>query len=126
MLHFLILYFFQLLAGQGAARQLHTNSNQTIKTFHLGYLFSKNLYNNENTSNELLSVVKLAVQLINNKSDGWFDSETANIELVYDWRDSECSYDVAYSAVMNLSHWALAAGGRLDGVVGSDCSSARY
>lgn len=71
---------------------------------------------------EYAANLRLAAELINNKTDGWFD-DTKQIEFVVRVNDSACDYDTARIAATWLNDWAVARGGRLEGIIGGDCSA---
>ncbi len=93
-------------------------------SFHIGVLISKILFPDIYYA-EFTSVIRLAVQLVNNKSDGWFDEELSGMNLVYRVDDPQCDFDVAQEAAKNQSEWAMQLGAPLDGILGADCSAAR-
>ena len=99
-------------------------SNNNNVTFHLGVQISTSLFPTNYTA-EFNSVIRLAVELVNNKSDGWFDQELSNIHLVYRTDDPKCDFDSAKQITLAQSDWASGLKGRLDGVLGADCSGAR-
>jgi hypothetical protein len=76
---------------------------------------------------EFISIMNLAVELINNKTDGWFD-DTLQVSLTIQINNSDCDPNVAYEAVLYQSRWAQSIGGRetLDGMIGDLCSGSRY
>lgn len=82
------------------------------------------------SSQELYAHMRLAVELVNNKTDGWFD-DVRQVSLVLNTSDGFCSYDGGVSAVKELSAWASDAKGlatgstSLDGVIGAECSASR-
>ena len=75
---------------------------------------------------EIVANMELAVNLINNHSDGWFDS-TRQVTLVLEVEDSECTREGGDAAARALNEWSInvsAAGTHLDGMVGAFCSDA--
>eukprot|EP00602_Paraphysomonas_sp_CaronLab_P005348 CAMPEP_0185017998 /NCGR_PEP_ID=MMETSP1103-20130426/842_1 /TAXON_ID=36769 /ORGANISM="Paraphysomonas bandaiensis, Strain Caron Lab Isolate" /LENGTH=1593 /DNA_ID=CAMNT_0027547641 /DNA_START=63 /DNA_END=4844 /DNA_ORIENTATION=- len=75
-------------------------------------------------ASEYKSSMRLAVDLINNKTDGWFDNDTAQVTLVLQLNNSACSANTAYLALQNQNQWAQGITGRnLDGLIGAECSS---
>jgi hypothetical protein len=75
---------------------------------------------------EYVSHVRLAAEMINNKSDGWFD-DIVNVNLILNMSDSGCDYEIAHDAAMKLNQWAMKMNNNnaLDGMIGGYCSSAR-
>jgi hypothetical protein len=75
---------------------------------------------------EYLSHIRLAAEMINNKSDGWFD-EVVNVHLILNVSDSGCDYEIAQQAAYKLNNWAKDRNSNdaLDGMIGGYCSSAR-
>lgn len=75
---------------------------------------------------EYLAHVVLAAEMINNKTDGWFD-DILNVHLVLNANDTACDYTIAGKASQNLNNWAMSVNkdNALDGMIGGYCSSAR-
>ncbi len=94
-------------------------------TFYVGVQITKGLFESSYTA-EFESVIKLAVQLVNNKTDGWFDEELSNIKLVYRIDDPKCNFTEAQRVTRRQRSWATSQGGRLDALLGADCSAARF
>ena len=70
---------------------------------------------------EIMSTMQLAVDLINDHSDGWFDS-TRQVKIVLKIVESHCSVESGKEAMRELIDWASAAGTTLIGVIGAGCS----
>ena len=70
---------------------------------------------------EIMSTMQLAVDLINDHSDGWFDS-TRQVKIVLKIVESHCSVEGGQRAMRDLMDWASTAGTTLFGVIGSTCS----
>jgi ABC-type branched-subunit amino acid transport system substrate-binding protein len=90
------------------------------RVFYIGGLVSTSTQYAE----EIISTMRLAVELINNYTDGWFDS-TRQVTLVLRVEDSRCSMAGGEDAIKTLNDWAVnvsAGGTTLDGVVGALCS----
>jgi hypothetical protein len=62
-------------------------------------------YNTENY-NELITHLRLAVELVNNKTDGWFDN-LQQVTLVVRINDSACDADIALEMLDDQRKWAL-------------------
>jgi hypothetical protein len=76
---------------------------------------------------EYIAHSNLAVELINNKTDGWFDDVTADITLVINVNNSKCTTEGGYAAAVGLNDWALEKSEHtLAGMIGGYCSAARY
>ena len=76
---------------------------------------------NSEFQKEEISVMELAIELVHNRSDGWYDDIT-NIQFEYSIYKHECTTELGIEAVYNLSKWANTSGHRLDAVAGPDCS----
>jgi hypothetical protein len=78
-------------------------------------------------ANEFIAMMKLAVQLINNKTDGWYDDEMKQVLFVLQVNDSNCDAAIAYNAALYQTNWAKEQnqGEYLDGLIGDLCSEAR-
>jgi hypothetical protein len=90
------------------------------KVFYIGGLVDYASIDKE----EFISTMQFAVNLINNYTDGWFDS-TRQVSLVLQIADSQCSREGGESAARLLNDWAIntsTAGATLDGLVGATCS----
>jgi hypothetical protein len=76
---------------------------------------------------EYLAHITLAAEMVNNKTDGWFD-EILNVHLILNVSDTACDYQVALQASDKLNQWAYSMNNNLplDGMIGGYCSSARY
>lgn len=75
---------------------------------------------------EYLAHIALAAEMINNKTDGWFD-DILNVHLILNASDSACDSGVASEASKKLNHWANVVNNNpMDGMIGGYCSSARY
>jgi hypothetical protein len=94
-----------------------------LKQIYIGALLPVGF--NENL--EVLSMVRLAVELVNNKTDGWFDNSTKQVEFILNVSQFTCSEDNGYKNAEALSNWAKSRGQpTLSGMIGAYCSSSRY
>jgi hypothetical protein len=71
---------------------------------------------------EVSSMIRLAVELINNKTDGFFDEETAHVYLKPLVNESGCTVSSAANMVVHQQTWANSHGHALDGVIGDFCT----
>ena len=72
---------------------------------------------------EIISTMTLAVELVNNHTNGWFDS-TRQVKLVLKIENAACGISAGETAVKNLNDWAVnmsETGTTLDGLI-SECS----
>ena len=69
------------------------------------------------------AAVKLAVQLINNHSDGWYD-DLDLVHMIYNVSEYICTFSIGENVVRAFDTWAKSSGGRLDGISGAGCSDA--
>lgn len=74
---------------------------------------------------EYIAAMNLAVAMVNNKSDGWFD-QTPQVTFVIRINDSDCDESIAFNAILDQQEWAINNGKQLHGVIGAYCSLARY
>lgn len=76
---------------------------------------------------EYLAHISLATEMVNNKTDGWFD-DILNVHLILNTSDTACDYTIAGEASEKLNLWAKSVNNNnaLDGMIGGYCSSARY
>lgn len=75
---------------------------------------------------EYIAHAQLAVQLVNNKTDGWFDDVTTDITLIINTNNSKCTQEGGYAATSGLNNWALEKStSSLAGLIGGYCSAAR-
>jgi hypothetical protein len=76
---------------------------------------------------EYMAHMRYAVELINNKSDGWFD-DTPQVYLHLMINNTACDGDGAVEALSYQEEWATSHEGctALDGLIGPMCSSARF
>ena len=75
---------------------------------------------------ELAAHLRLAVELVNNNTDGWMDESMKQVTLQVRLNDSACDADVARTMLLDQEQWVynITNGtGELDGVIGSYCSS---
>jgi hypothetical protein len=74
---------------------------------------------------EEVAALQLAVDMVNNKTDGWVD-DTPQVEFVIRLNDSSCDEDVAREALLDQEQWAknVNGGKELDGLIGPLCSAA--
>jgi hypothetical protein len=80
-----------------------------------------------NETEEVVSMVRLAVEMVNNKTDGWFDNSTKQVEFVINVTQFTCSEDNGFNSAEALSQWAKSKGEpTLSGMIGAYCSSSRY
>lgn len=79
-------------------------------------------------SGEFIAMMNLAVELINNKTDGWYDNEVKQVTFHLQVNDSGCDAAIAYNAVLDQTSWSKSVneGKSLDGFIGDLCSEARY
>jgi hypothetical protein len=72
----------------------------------------------------LVNHARLAVDLINNKSDGWLDEETAQVSLELLLNDTACNHSTVKAVLDYQKAWAAGSNGgnMLDGVIGSEVS----
>lgn len=92
------------------------------KVFYIGGLVDYSSIDKD----EIIGTMQFAVDLINNHTDGWFDS-TRQVTLVLEIADSQCSRQGGEAAARYLNDWAIntsKSGGTLDGLVGATCSDA--
>ena len=75
---------------------------------------------------EILSMINLTIEMINNKTDGFFDSETEHVLLKHKFDDSGCTYNAGFDAVNKQQTWAENHGHSLDGVIGDFCTDSSY
>lgn len=70
----------------------------------------------------LASHLNFAVHVINNKTDGWLDGETAQVSLQVLLNDTACNRSLVAPALIFQKNWAAArnAGQMLDGVIGAE------
>jgi hypothetical protein len=77
--------------------------------------------------NELIAMMKLGVSLVNNKTDGWFDNTTLQIEMVLRTVSGACSTDAGSNNTLTLlNDFYRYNESEMSGLVGSYCSSSRY
>ncbi len=70
-------------------------------------------------------MMDLAVELINNKTDGWFD-ELQQVTFFLQVNNSGCDASIAYNAVLDQNKWAKSGNKKgIDGIIGDLCSAAR-
>lgn len=76
---------------------------------------------------EFVAMMHLAVELINNKTDGWYDQDVNQVIFMLQVNDSNCDPAIAYNAVLDQTNWAKSQndGKYLDGLIGDLCSEAR-
>lgn len=76
---------------------------------------------------EYIAAMNLAVLMVNNKTDGWFD-QTPQITFVIRINDSNCDANTAFNAILDQEKWASTNndGKQLHGVIGAYCSEARF
>lgn len=71
--------------------------------------------------------MKLAVELINNKQDGWFDNTTSQIYFIMQLNNSGCDSTQAVICLDYQNDWSIEQHGLpLDGLIGAECSAGRY
>jgi hypothetical protein len=76
---------------------------------------------------ERAAVMKLAMELINDKHDGWFDSDVPQVNLILQVDYSDCDSELSREKLVLLNEWSTNSSGKsLDGLVGASCSGARY
>lgn len=77
-------------------------------------------------SKEFIAMMNLAVEMINNKSDGWYDN-VKQVTFDLQVNDSGCDAAIAYNAVLDQTSWSklMNDGKNLHGVIGDLCSDAR-
>ena len=77
-------------------------------------------------ADEIKSVMRLSVELVNNYTDGWFDTvDHVQFELLIE--DSKCTMSGGEDAMKVLNDWSInvsESGKTLDGAVGATCSDA--
>jgi hypothetical protein len=70
--------------------------------------------------------MKLAMELINDKNDGWYDDDVPQISLELKVELSDCNSVISREKAILLNDWALNVSGRtLDALIGASCSGAR-
>lgn len=70
--------------------------------------------------------MRLAVDLINNKTDGWFDNATAQVHFILQLNNSGCDSAQAVMCLDDQNDWSLHHQGVvLDGLIGAECSAGR-
>eukprot|EP00604_Paraphysomonas_vestita_P000492 CAMPEP_0174826116 /NCGR_PEP_ID=MMETSP1107-20130205/43522_1 /TAXON_ID=36770 /ORGANISM="Paraphysomonas vestita, Strain GFlagA" /LENGTH=370 /DNA_ID=CAMNT_0016058575 /DNA_START=804 /DNA_END=1913 /DNA_ORIENTATION=- len=68
--------------------------------------------------------MRLAVELINNKNDGWFDNNTAQIHFIMQLNNSGCDSEQAVVCLDYQNDWAIQKhNAPLDGLIGAECSA---
>lgn len=93
----------------------------TPQHFYIGVQTTKSV----NDKDEVLSMIRLTISLINNKTDGFFDDETKHVYLHAQFNDSGCNTSIARNAVEWQNSWAARQKHALDGVIGDHCTDAR-
>ena len=77
-------------------------------------------------STEYIAHIKLATEMVNNKTDGWFD-DILNVHLILNVSNGGCDATIAQQSAKVLNNWAISISNHaLDGMIGSYCSSARF
>ena len=71
---------------------------------------------------EVSSMIQLTIELINNKTDGFFDEETAHVYLRPLLNESGCTSSTATGMLIRQQSWANSHGHALDGVIGDFCT----
>ena len=75
---------------------------------------------------ELTAMIKLAVQMVNNNTDGWFDN-AKQISIISHTIEGKCSEDDGYADFKKLlDFFSTNHSAEFSGTVGTYCSSARY
>ena len=70
--------------------------------------------------------MRLAVELINNKTDGWFDNSTSQIHFIMQLNNSGCDGPQAVQCLDSQNDWSFHhQGAPLDGLIGAECSAGR-
>jgi hypothetical protein len=73
------------------------------------------------------AAMRLALELINDNYDGWFDDDVPQVSLILEVDYSDCSTDISREKVILLNEWSMnASGNSLDALIGASCSGARY
>jgi hypothetical protein len=75
---------------------------------------------------EIKSMIELTVQLINNKTDGFFDLETQHVFLHILVNNSGCAANPATTMTHRQQEWANKHGHALDGMIGEFCTDGRF
>jgi hypothetical protein len=82
-------------------------------------------YDNDEAE-EYKANMRLAVELINNKTDGWFDDSTSQIYLIMQLNNSGCDSTQAMMCLDYQNDWSIEHQGvTLDGLIGAECSAGR-
>ena len=74
---------------------------------------------------EIKSMILLTIDMINNKTDGFFDLETEHVILKHLVNDSGCTVDSGTLITHRQEDWANSYGHHLDGMIGDFCTDAR-
>jgi hypothetical protein len=70
--------------------------------------------------------MRLAVELINNKTDGWFDNSTSQVHFIMQLNNSGCDSTQAVICLDSQNDWSYQHQGvPLDGLIGAECSAGR-
>lgn len=70
--------------------------------------------------------MRLAVELINNKTDGWFDDSTSQVHFIMQLNNSACDSTQAVLCLDSQNDWSYRHQGvPLDGLIGAECSAGR-
>lgn len=91
-----------------------------VRTFYVGGLSPLDRSDNE----EISAVIKLAVELVNNNTDGFFDGDLQQVLFEIRVISIVCSEEAGYSGAEALDSWAEQKGSLLTGIVGPYCSTA--
>ena len=71
---------------------------------------------------EVISSLNLAVNLINNKTDSWFDDSAAQVKFKLIVNNSYCNPKMSHNITAYQIDWAVKEGSELSAIIGDDCS----
>ena len=96
---------------------------KNVTTYYIGGVVTTG----ESATSEIISVMTLAVELINNKTDGWMDAETAQVLFTINITSVEDTREAGYRAAEQLIKWVYNEypDSHLHGIIGAGGSLSR-